>query len=60
MNKHETKRIETLEDELHSVIHAAEGLIKALENVPRNYPFEPYMDLIRAIKYAKERTVWLR
>ena len=57
MNKHETKRLQTLEDELSSVIHAAEGLIKALENVPRSYPFEPYMDLIRAIKYAKERTV---
>jgi hypothetical protein len=57
INKHETKRIETLEDELHSVIHAAEVLIRALESVPRNYPFDPYIGLIRAIKYAKERAL---
>jgi hypothetical protein len=57
MTKHETKRMETLEDELSSVINAAEVLIRALESVPRNYPHEPYMDLIRAIKYAKERTL---
>ena len=57
ITKHETKRIETLEDELSSVINAAEVLIRALESVPRNYPHEPYMDLIRAVKYAKERTL---
>lgn len=55
--KHDTKRIETLEDELRSVINAAEVLIKALESVPRNYSFDAYIDLIHAIKYAKERAL---
>jgi hypothetical protein len=55
--KHETKRIEMLEDELHSVINAAEVLIRALESVPRNYSFDAYIELIRAIKYAKERAL---
>ena len=57
INKHETKRIETLEDELHSVINAAEVLIRALESVPRNYSFDAYIELIRAIKHAKERAL---
>jgi len=55
--KHETKRLQILEDELQSVIHAAEVLIRALESVPRNYSFDAYIDLIRAIKYAKERAL---
>ena len=57
MTKHETKRLEILEDELHSVINAAEVLIRALESVPRNYSFDAYIELIRAIKHAKERAL---
>lgn len=54
---HDIKRIQKLEDELQSVVNAAEVLIKALQSVPRNYSFDAYFELTLAIKCAKERAL---